>query len=68
MLEAIAAALEKGLITINEGREMIDFDPIDNADALYIQLNRQTVPGTGQPTAAEAASIAKTNAGEPANG
>lgn len=68
MLEAIAAALEKGLITINEGREMIDFDPIDNADALYIQLNRQTVPGTGQPTAAEAASIAKTNAGAPANG
>lgn len=68
MLEAIAAALEKGLITINEGREMIDFDPMDGADALYIQLNRQTVPGTGKPTAAEAASIAKTNAGAPANG
>jgi len=68
MLEAIAAALEKGLITINEGREMIDFDPMDGADALYIQLNRQTVPGTGEPTAAEAAQIAKMNAGAPANG
>lgn len=68
MLEAISAALEKGLITINEGREMIDFDPINGADALYIQLNRQTVPGTGEPTAAEAASIAKINAGAPANG
>jgi HK97 family phage portal protein len=67
MLEAIAAALEKGLITINEGREMIDFDPMDGADALYIQLNRQTVPGTGTPTAAEAASIAKVNAGVDTN-
>lgn len=68
MLEAIAAALEKGLITINEGREMIDFDPISGADALYIQLNRQTVPGTGQPTAAEAAAMAKPQAGAAANG
>lgn len=68
MLEAISAALEKGLITINEGREMIDFDPINGADALYIQLNRQTVPGTGEPTAAEAASIAKLNAGGSING
>lgn len=67
MLEAIAAALEKGLITINEGREMIDFDPMDGADALYIQLNRQTVPGTGQPTAAEAAAAAKPTAGAPPN-
>ena len=68
MLEAIAAALEKGLITINEGREMIDFDPINGGEALYIQLNRQTVPGTGTPTAAEAASIAKINAGADTNG
>lgn len=68
MLEAIAAALEKGLITINEGREMIDFDRMEGGDSLYIQLNRQTVPGTGQPTAAEAASMAKTTAGASSNG
>jgi hypothetical protein len=68
MLEAIAAALEKGLITINEGRDMIDFDRIEGGDALYIQLNRQTVPGTGNPTTAEAATLAKLQAGGTANG
>lgn len=70
MLEAICAALEKGLINIDEGRELIDFDPVPNGagKAFYIQLNRQTVPGTGTPTAAEAASIAKINVGAPANG
>lgn len=60
LIEAIGMALEKGLISIDEGREMIDFDPVPNGagGAFYIQLNRQTVPGTGNPTATEQATLA----------
>jgi HK97 family phage portal protein len=60
LVEAIGTMLEKGLISIDEGREMIDFDPVPNGagKAFYIQLNRQTVPGTGEPTATEQATLA----------
>jgi HK97 family phage portal protein len=60
LAEAIGMLAEKGLISIDEGRDMLDFDPVPNGagSAFYIQLNRQTVPGTGEPTAAEQSALA----------
>jgi HK97 family phage portal protein len=58
-----ASALQNGIASINEVRALEFLNPIPGGDALHIQLNQQTVPGTGEPTASELATIAKISQG-----
>lgn len=58
--------LQNGIASINEVRNLEDWNPIDGGESHHIQLNMQTVPGTGEPTAAEQAALAKTKPEEPA--
>ncbi len=57
-----ATALQNGHKSIDEVRDLEDMNPLPDGGgkAHHIQLNMQTVPGTGQPTAAEAAALSKT--------
>lgn len=59
-MRAYSIQLQNGLISINEGRAFEDLDPVEGGDAHHIQLNMQTVPGSGEPTASEKAAMAKT--------
>ena len=52
-MRGYATVLACGKNSINEVRWLEDEDPIEGGDAHYIQLNMQTVPGTGEPTASE---------------
>lgn len=54
-MRGYATMLQNGKNSINEIRALEDEDPIEGGDAHYIQLNMQTVPGTGEPTSSEAA-------------
>lgn len=58
-----ATALQNGVKSINEVRSLEDDDPIDGGDAHHIQLNMQTVAGTGEPTVSEQAQLIKISAG-----
>jgi HK97 family phage portal protein len=49
-MTAYATLLQNGVMSINEIRELEDKDPIEGGDAHHIQLNMQTVPGTGEET------------------
>jgi HK97 family phage portal protein len=59
-----ATALQNGVKSINEVRELEDLDPIEGGDAHHIQLNMQTVPGTGEETTAQQAQLIKISAGQ----
>ena len=50
-----ATQLQNGIASINEVRKLEDWDPVEGGDAHHIQLNMQTVPGTGDPMSVEAA-------------
>lgn len=52
-MQGYATMLQNGVTSINECRELEDWDPIVGGDAHHIQLNMQTVPGTGAPITAE---------------
>lgn len=54
-MRGFATLLQNGVASINEIRALEDWDAIEGGDSHHIQLNMQTVPGTGEPTAAEAA-------------
>jgi len=54
-MQGYATQLQNGIASINEVRELEEWDPVEGGDAHHIQLNMQTVPGTGDPTSAEAA-------------
>jgi HK97 family phage portal protein len=56
-----ASAIQNGIVNIDEVRALEDWNvlPGDSGKAHHIQLNMQTVPGTGTPTASEAAALAK---------
>jgi HK97 family phage portal protein len=41
--KGIAMLLEKGLYSINEGRALLHFNPIEGGDEHYIQLNMQSI-------------------------
>lgn len=60
-MEGYSSALQNGGMSIDEYRELEDLNPLPNGAgrAHHIQLNMQTVPGTGEPTAAELATFAK---------
>jgi len=64
-------ALQNGKNSINEVRDLEDENPIEGGDAHHIQLNMQTVPGTGAETTSQAAQLVKISDGgrrAPANG
>lgn len=63
-----ATVLQNGIANIDDVRELEDWDRLPNGSgqAHHIQLNMQTVPGTGEPTAAEKATLAK--ASQPTSG
>ena len=58
-----ATALQNGAKSINEVRALEDLDPIEGGDAHHIQLNMQTVTGTGEPTVSEQAQLMKISDG-----
>jgi HK97 family phage portal protein len=59
-MRAYSTLLQNGIASINEVRSLEDWDPMTGGDALHIQLNMQTVPGTGEPTASEARAAQQT--------
>mgnify|MGYP001558966109 CR=1 FL=1 len=54
-MAGFATLLQNGIVSINEVRDLEDWDPVEGGDSHHIQLNMQTVPGTGEPTSSEAA-------------
>lgn len=58
-----ATALQNGVYSIDDVLELEDRNKLENGAgaARHIQLNMQTVPGTGKPTTSESATIAKLN-------
>jgi HK97 family phage portal protein len=57
-----STALQNGIYNRDEVRDLEDRNPLpgDAGKSYTIQLNMQTLPGTGEPTAAERAALAKT--------
>jgi len=41
--------LQNGIASVNEVRDLEDWNPIEGGDAHHIQLNQTTLPGTGAP-------------------
>ena len=41
--------LQNGITSVNEVRDLEDWNPIEGGDAHHIQLNQVTIPGTGAP-------------------
>lgn len=64
-MDGYSIALQNGKNSIDEVRELEDENPLLNGAgrAHHIQLNMQTVPGTGEPTASEKATLAKISQG-----
>ena len=62
-MRGYSIVLQNGLASINECRSLEDWDPIPGGDAHHIQLNMQTVPGTGSPTASQTATMLKISEG-----
>lgn len=62
-MKGYATLLQNGVISINESRDLEDWDRVEGGDAHHIQLNQQTVPGTGEPTIAEQAQLNKLSNG-----
>lgn len=60
-MEGYSIALQNGFMSRDEVRDLEDWNPIpNNAGRSYtIQLNMQTLPGTGEPTVAELATLTK---------
>lgn len=58
-----STALQNGVFSIDDVLDLEDRNPLPNGagQAHHLQLNMQTVPGTGVPTASEAAALAKLN-------
>lgn len=60
-MEGYSIALQNGKNNIDEVRALEDENPLPNGAgaAHHFQLNMQTLPGTGEPTAAERSAMAK---------
>jgi len=69
-MQGYATLLQNGVANIDTIRELEDWNPLPNdaGKSHHIQLNMQTVPGTGEPTAAELAAIAKYQAAQNGGG
>lgn len=62
-MRGYATMLQNGMASINECRALEDWDPVPGGDAHHIQLNMQTIPGTGTPTASQTATLLKVSEG-----
>lgn len=64
-MQGYASALQNGHMTIDEVRDLEDRNALPNGagKASHIQLNMQTLPGSGEPTSSERAAQAKTQQG-----
>jgi HK97 family phage portal protein len=60
-MKGYSIALQNGLSNIDECRELEDWNPLASGagKAHHIQLNMQTIPGTGEPTSAELSAAAR---------
>lgn len=60
-MEGYSIGLQNGFMSPDDVRGLEDWDPLPGGAgrAYHIQLNMQTLPGTGEPTTAEQAQIAK---------
>lgn len=69
-MEGFSTALQNGIYNRDEVRDLLDLNPIaGGAGKSYtIQLNMQTLPGTGEPTTAERAALAKIDMQQPNGG
>jgi len=65
-----ASAMQNGINNLDEIRSLEDLNVLPNGagKSHFVQLNMQTVPGTGTPTASEAAAMAKVQAQTPNEG
>lgn len=61
-MDGYSVGLQNGFMSPDDVRDLEDWNPLPNGagQAYHIQLNMQTLPGTGEPTTAEMAAIAKT--------
>lgn len=51
--------LQNGIASVNEVRDLEDWNPVEGGDAHHIQLNQQTLPGTGVPMTSPNASLVR---------
>ncbi len=60
-MDGYSVALQNGFMNRDEVRDLEDWNAMPNGagQSYTIQLNMQTLPGTGEPTAAERAALAK---------
>ena len=60
-MRGYSSALQNGIMNIDEVRDLEDLNPLPagSGSPYHIQMNMATVPGTGAPMAAEAATLAK---------
>ncbi len=64
-MEGYSIGLQNGMINPDRVADLEDWDALPNGagQAYHIQLNMQTLPGTGEPTTAELAAMAKIQTG-----
>jgi HK97 family phage portal protein len=69
-MEGYSIGLQNGMINPDFVADREDWDALPNGagEAYHIQLNMQTLPGTGEPTAAERAALAKIDMQKPNGG
>jgi HK97 family phage portal protein len=67
-MQGYATALQNGHLSVNEVRALEDRDPVEGGDALHLQLNMQTLPGSGEPTTSERTQLIKISEGRPRGG
>jgi HK97 family phage portal protein len=48
-MQGYSTMLQNGIASVNEVRDLEDWNPFDGGDAYHIQLNQATLPGTGKP-------------------
>ena len=48
-MSGYSTMLQNGIASINEVRDLEDWNPFEGGDAHHIQVNQQTLPGTGDP-------------------
>jgi len=69
-MEGYSIGLQNGFLNPDGVCDLEDWNPLPNGagKAFHIQLNMQTLPGTGEPTAAERAALAKISQNGGGNG
>ena len=48
-MQGYSTMLQNGIASVNEVRDLEDWNPFEGGDAYHIQLNQTTLPGTGAP-------------------